>query len=194
MDHLLKWYVRLRYPQYRKAYRLTFDPDGFHHYPFELKAHLKGLSKDTLVASLRKDLATYAVPGMNEELTHTLEALAEGILTLPYTLDFITELIATGRLSRKSKMILLAIIAYLVSPVDVIPEGALRGAGYADDVIFASIALNEIVLEAERQEIAEAWGAHRGHIEHLYTVSSFARENLAELHKQVLTMYKRIFI
>ena len=58
MDHLLKWYVRLRYPQYRKAYRLTFDPDGFHHYPFELKAHLKGLSKDALVISLRKDLAT----------------------------------------------------------------------------------------------------------------------------------------
>jgi uncharacterized membrane protein YkvA (DUF1232 family) len=194
MDHLLKWYVRLRYPQYRKAYRLTFYPDGFHHYPFELKAHLKGLSKEALVTSLRRDLATYSVPGMDGELTHTFEALAEGILTLPYTLDCITELITTGRLSRKSKMILLAIVAYLVSPVDVIPEGALRGAGYADDVIFASIALNEIVLARERQEIAEEWGAHLAHLEHLYTVSSFTRENLAELHKQVVTMYKRIFI
>ncbi|MDE3058957.1 MAG: DUF1232 domain-containing protein [Bacteroidota bacterium] len=191
MLFLLRWYLYSRFPKYRRAYRLVFDPEGFHHYPKELKSQVEIQSPEEICHSLESTLATYRNASGTPRLHETYEAIAAIIVQLPAILEIIIDMVNTRSLSLAEKKRLIAIVAYLVCPVDVIPEGALGGVGFADDAICVGIAANLFLSEGKGR--VSLWDSHELLLEKLRLLNELSRENLPELYSEVRTAYLGIF-
>jgi uncharacterized membrane protein YkvA (DUF1232 family) len=81
----------------------------------------------------------------------------------------------------------------LVNPIDVIPEGPLGGAGFADDVIFASIAYNTVIADTSEKFVSAFWKGEKKIFDSLCSVSASAKETLPELHNDVSKAFQRVF-
>jgi uncharacterized membrane protein YkvA (DUF1232 family) len=57
---------------------------------------------------------------------------------------------------RKSKLILGATIAYLVSPIDLVPD-FVPGLGQLDDAVIALLALHSILNRVDEEVVIEHW-------------------------------------
>lgn len=193
MSIFLRLYLRYRYPKYQRAYRLVFDPDGFHQYPKELRAQLEGTTSIALVQSLSKTLAHYIGTGEESQAKQTIAQIAEVTLALPQILETTIQMANWDSLRNKDKKHCIALVAYLVNPVDIIPEGAFAGAGFADDVIVASIAYNAIIADTSEKFVSAFWKGERKIFESLCSVSASAKETLPELHKEVTKAFHSVF-
>ena len=193
MSLFLKWFLRYRYPKYQRAYRLVFDPDGFHHYPKELKAQLEGTTKEAIFQSLQKTLQPYVVAGKETQTKETIGLLSEVTLALPQILDVTLQLANWNSLARRDRKHCIALVAYLISPVDIIPEGTFGGAGFADDVIFASVVFNAVIAGTSEKFVSAFWKGDKKIFDSLCAVSSSAKETLPELHKEVTEAFQAVF-
>lgn len=193
MSIFLRLYLRYRYPKYQRAYRLVFDPDGFHHYPKELRAQLDGTTSAALAQSLSKTLAPYALADNDSHLKETIAHIADVTLALPHILDATIQMANWNSLRVADKKHCIALVAYLVNPMDIIPEGAFGGAGFADDVLIASIAYNAIIADTSKEFVAAFWKEDKKIFDSLCSISASAKETLPELHKQVADAFRSVF-
>lgn len=193
MSLLLKLYLRYRHPKYQRAYRLVFDPDGFHHYPKELRAQIEGTTSTALIQSLSKTLAPYVATGKDTGAGSTMALIADVTLALPQILDTTIQMANWESLRGKDRKHCIALVAYLVNPIDIIPEGALGGAGFADDVIFASIVYNTIIADTSEKFVSAFWKGEKKIFESLCAVNASAKESLPELHKEVTIAFESVF-
>lgn len=67
------------------------------------------------------------------------------ILLIPDLMALFTRLMADPRISTSLKLEIAAASAYIISPIDLLPEAFLGPAGLIDDAIVAVIALNRVV-------------------------------------------------
>lgn len=193
MSFLLKWYLRYRYPKFQRAYRLVFDPEGFHHYPKELKEQVEGKSKDDTLDALRKTLKPYMVAGKDAQTQNTLTMLAELTPALPQILEMTIQLANWPSLASKDKKHFIAVVAYLVSPVDIIPEGVYGGAGFADDLLFASIAYRTVITDTSEKFVSAFWKGEKKLFETFCALEGAAKESLPELHSEVTKAFQTVF-
>ncbi len=193
MSMFLRLYLRYRYPKYQRAYRLVFDPDGFHHYPKELRTQLEGTTGDALRQSLSKTLAPYVAAGKELQAKETIAQIADVTLALPQILDMTIQMANWESLRDKDKKHCIALVAYFVNPNDIIPEGTFGGAGFADDVISASIAYNTVIADTSAQFVSAFWKGEKKIFESLCSVSASAKEALPELHKEVAKAFQSVF-
>lgn len=193
MSMFLRLYLRYRYPKYQRAYRLVFDPEGFHHYPKELNTQLEGTTADALVQSLSITLAQYVAAGRESQAKETISQIAGVTLALPQILDTTIQMANWESLRDKDKKHCIALIAYLLNPIDIIPEGTLGGAGFADDVIFASIVYNTVIADTSEKFVSAFWKGEKKIFESLCSVSASAKEALPELHKEVTKAFYSVF-
>ncbi len=193
MLFLLRWYLQSRFPKYRRAYRLVFDPEGFHHYPKELKTQVEGQSREEILRSLESTLATYRNKSGTPRLQETYETLAAVIIQLPVILEIVVEMINKSSLSFSEKKNLIAIVAYLVCPIDIIPEGAMGGVGFADDAICASIAINSVLSDGNHEEAKKLWNSHAPILEKIRLLNQLSEENLPNLYSEVRDAYMKVF-
>ena len=56
----------------------------------------------------------------------------------------------------RTRLLVWALIAYLVSPIDLIPD-FIPVIGYADDVVIASLVLRQIVKGSGPEKLEEHW-------------------------------------
>lgn len=84
------------------------------------------------------------------------DTLREIALFLPNFVVLLKRLISDPRVPRKSKLILGGTIAYLVSPIDVIPD-FVPGLGQLDDVVVALLALHSILNRVDDEVVIEHW-------------------------------------
>ena len=59
--------------------------------------------------------------------------------------------------SSKDKTILAAVIAYFVSPIDLIPEAIMGMFGYMDDIALSALALNGLVNRTNEILVRKYW-------------------------------------
>lgn len=192
MLFLLWWYLYSRFPKYRRAFRLVFDPDGFHHYPKELQSQVETLSQEEMVHSFVPALAAYRNKP-DAQLQETYATLARVIIQLPVILDTIIEMVHKTSFSFSEKKKLIAIVAYLVCAIDVIPEKALGGAGFADDAICVSIGLNAFFSEANHDKEKKLWSGDAELLENIQRLNVLSQENLPSLYSEVRGAYMKIF-
>jgi len=83
------------------------------------------------------------------------EARALGLF-VPDCLVLFRRLLADARVSRRAKVLLLAVAAYLAMPVDLVPD-FIPVAGQLDDAIIVAIALRTILRGAGADLIREHW-------------------------------------
>ena len=85
---------------------------------------------------------------------------------LPDTVRLVRRLTRDPTLSRATRWSVWVLLAYLVSPIDLIPD-FVPVVGYADDVIITSIVLRRLVRRAGPEKLREHWPGTADGLAHL---------------------------
>jgi uncharacterized membrane protein YkvA (DUF1232 family) len=80
----------------------------------------------------------------------------DAVLLLPNLLKLLGRLMKDPRVPRRSKLVLGAAIAYVASPVDLIPE-VIPVAGVIDDIFLVAFSLNHLIKRAGSEVVTEHW-------------------------------------
>jgi uncharacterized membrane protein YkvA (DUF1232 family) len=80
----------------------------------------------------------------------------EGALFVPNTVKLVARLVNDPRVSIRRKVPIAAAIAYVVSPIDFIPNSIL-GIGLLDDAVVVSFALDALLANTDAEIISEHW-------------------------------------
>lgn len=100
---------------------------------------------------------------------------ADGVLLLPNLIKLLTRLLRDPRVPRRSKLVIGAAVAYLVSPVDLVPE-FIPVLGFADDVLLASYAVSHLIEVAGEDVVLEHWDGPRDLLELVRSVLEMASD------------------
>lgn len=87
------------------------------------------------------------------------------VLLLPDFFHLLCALALDKRILAKDKAQIGIAIAYIVSPVDLIPEALVGPIGFADDVALAAYTLNRVLNNTDRNIIEEHWKGDRDLLE-----------------------------
>lgn len=85
-----------------------------------------------------------------------MEIAREAILVLPNVAKLLARLARDPRVSIRRKAFAVAALAYVMSPIDLIPD-FIAGFGQFDDLVIAAIAINHLIDGAGREVIEEHW-------------------------------------
>jgi uncharacterized membrane protein YkvA (DUF1232 family) len=85
-----------------------------------------------------------------------LAALRSGVRLLPDLLRLLKRLAADRSLPRGVRVRLWALLAYLVMPVDLVPD-FIPVIGYADDAVIVAVALRSVIRRAGPDAIRRHW-------------------------------------
>jgi uncharacterized membrane protein YkvA (DUF1232 family) len=106
---------------------------------------------------VREDLQPVDGDGTEETAGFSAhDTLREIALFLPNFVILLKRLVTDPRVPRKSKLILGATIAYLVSPIDLVPD-FVPGLGQLDDAVIALLALHSILNRVDEEVVIEHW-------------------------------------
>lgn len=84
------------------------------------------------------------------------ESTADYLLLLPDLFVLFVRLARDIRVSKQSKVVSGIVLAYLISPIDLIPD-MIFGLGWVDDVVLAVYALKRILLDTDQEILLEHW-------------------------------------
>lgn len=88
---------------------------------------------------------------------------------VPNLLKLLTRLVRDPRVPRRSKLLIGGLVAYLASPVDLVPD-FIPGLGMADDVLLAVYAVNHLIEKAGEDVVLEHWDGPSDLLEMVRTV------------------------
>ena len=80
----------------------------------------------------------------------------DAVLMLPNLVKLLTRLLKDPRVPRRSKIVLGASVAYVLSPIDVLPD-FIPVAGVLDDMFLIAFALNHLIERAGEEIVLEHW-------------------------------------
>ena len=75
---------------------------------------------------------------------------------IPDCVVLVKRLVADGRVPRRRKAVLVALVAYLAMPIDLIPD-FLPVIGVLDDAVIAAVAIRDALRSGGRALLAEHW-------------------------------------
>ena len=84
------------------------------------------------------------------------EVALEAALLLPNLLKLMTRLMRDPRVPIRRKVFIGAVMAYVVSPIDLIPDFVV-GLGRLDDIILVSLAVDHLMNGSEEAIVLEHW-------------------------------------
>lgn len=94
---------------------------------------------------------------------------------LPNLVKLLARLVRDPRVPRRSKLVVGAALAYVVSPIDLLPE-FIPLIGLADDVLLAAYAVNHLVEVAGEDVVLEHWDGPRDLLDLVRTVLEVATD------------------
>jgi len=80
----------------------------------------------------------------------------EAALLLPNLLKLLTRLMRDPRVPIRSKVFIAAVVAYIVSPIDLIPDFVV-GLGRLDDIVLTSLAVDHLMKGSDEAIVLEHW-------------------------------------
>ena len=80
----------------------------------------------------------------------------DAVLMLPNLVKLLGRLVKDPRVPRRSKLVLLAAVGYVLSPIDILPE-MIPVAGILDDLFLVAFALNHLIERAGEEIVVEHW-------------------------------------
>lgn len=88
---------------------------------------------------------------------------------LPNLLKLLTRLVKDPRVPRRSKLLVGGALAYLASPIDLIPE-AIPVLGIADDILIVAYSINHLIDKAGLDVVEEHWEGPQDLLEMVRTI------------------------
>lgn len=79
------------------------------------------------------------------------------ILWAPDLFYLVWKLASDSRVPQSERIKLLAVMAYFISPLDLIPEGLLGPVGYLDDIVLVALVLNGLINKSDPELVREYW-------------------------------------
>ena len=113
----------------------------------------------------------------------------EYLLTLPDFFILLCRLAVDKRVGGKQKLLVGGIIAYVISPIDIIPD-FIPFIGYVDDLVLVVYGLNMVLNEVDKQVLIDNWSGEEDIIKLLQRITYFA-ENFID--KNILMKIKGWF-
>ena len=99
--------------------------------------------------------------------------MKEAALALPNLVKLVYRLMKDSRIPRKSKMILGAILGYMVVPLDIVPD-FLPVVGQADDALLLAYGIRHIIDVAGADIVLEHWDGSQDVLELVGQITGFA--------------------
>jgi uncharacterized membrane protein YkvA (DUF1232 family) len=93
---------------------------------------------------------------------------------IPDCLVLVRRLLGDGRLPRRRKAMLVAVLAYLAMPIDLVPD-FIPVAGQLDDALLVAIALRSLVRGGGEQLVREHWPGPESSLQALLRLTAPAR-------------------
>jgi uncharacterized membrane protein YkvA (DUF1232 family) len=84
------------------------------------------------------------------------QLVRDAALLLPNLVKLLGRLLKDPRVPRRSKLVVLAAVAYVASPIDLIPE-VFGVAGVIDDIFMVAFSLNHLIKRAGEEVVVEHW-------------------------------------
>lgn len=84
------------------------------------------------------------------------QLLSDAVLMMPNIIKLVGRLLRDPRVPRRAKITLGLAAAYVVSPIDLIPE-VIPVIGWADDVVIILFAIDSLIERAGREVVEEHW-------------------------------------
>ena len=82
---------------------------------------------------------------------------ADVLLLAPDMFHLLVKLSLDERVPTKQKAKFIGVIAYFISPIDLLPEFLLGPIGYLDDIALTAYVLNNYINAADAQIVRELW-------------------------------------
>jgi len=128
---------------------------------------------------LRKKIEEF----IGKQSNHRADAATPYILLAPDFFVLMARLLKDKRVSAKSKAIAGIVVAYFISPLDIIPEVVTGPFGFLDDIILAAYAISRIMNDVDKQVLLEHWN---GKEDLLQTVQNLVKKAEDLVDKRVL--------
>jgi uncharacterized membrane protein YkvA (DUF1232 family) len=84
------------------------------------------------------------------------ELAIEGVMLVPNVVKLLTRLMRDRRVSMRRKAFIGAVLVYVLSPVDLIPDFVI-GIGRLDDLVLVSMAVDHLMSGTEEEIVREHW-------------------------------------
>jgi uncharacterized membrane protein YkvA (DUF1232 family) len=84
------------------------------------------------------------------------ELAIEGVMLVPNVVKLLTRLMRDRRVSMRRKAFIGAVLIYVLSPVDLIPDFVI-GIGRLDDLVLVSMAVDHLMSGTEEEIVREHW-------------------------------------
>lgn len=97
------------------------------------------------------------------------------MLLLPNLLKLLNRLFADPRVPLRRKVFLAAVIVYVVSPIDLIPDFFV-GIGQLDDILLVSLAVDHLLKGADADVLRQHWDGSDDSLDLVRSVSSWMSE------------------
>jgi uncharacterized membrane protein YkvA (DUF1232 family) len=107
----------------------------------------------------------------------TAGTLSEYLFLLPDLFMLVTRLAMDERVPTKKKVIVGAIITYMVLPIDIIPD-FIPVFGHIDDLVLAVYGLNLIMNEIDKQVLIDNWSGEGNILDLIQTITAKAEQFL----------------
>jgi uncharacterized membrane protein YkvA (DUF1232 family) len=80
----------------------------------------------------------------------------EGVMLLPNVVKLLTRLMRDSRVSMRRKAFIGAVLVYVISPIDLIPDFVI-GIGRLDDLVLVSLAVDHLMSGTDEEIVREHW-------------------------------------
>lgn len=104
---------------------------------------------------------------------------------VPNLVKLLARLLRDPRVPRRSKLVVGAAMAYVVSPIDILPE-FIPVVGFADDLLLAAFAVNHLVEVAGEDVVLEHWDGPRDLLELVRSVLEVASDFIPSRLRRVI--------
>jgi uncharacterized membrane protein YkvA (DUF1232 family) len=115
-------------------------------------------------------------------------ARERAVLLAPEVFTFFARLLVDPRLSRDARHVVTSVLAYFVTPDDVLPEAELGPLGLMDDLFAASHAYRTLRRELPTELLSDAWQADEDLDDAMAMIHAETRAELGKRTKDVLRM------
>ena len=123
------------------------------------------------------------------------QILVNYLTVFPDLIHLSIRLLFDKNIPAENKGILIAALAYVVSPIDLIPD-TIPVAGWIDDLVVLAMALNRY-LDTENEEISEAinryWAGEKNVFETVKHIIDVSEEAVEILSSNIMKLIKSLF-
>lgn len=129
--------------------------------------------EDPVKLKFYEDLRVKAKKWTNEKTGKVGGKLGEYLFMLPDFFILVSRLAVDKRVSAKHKLFVGGIIAYLILPLDIIPD-FIPVIGYVDDLVLVVLGLNLILNEIDEKILRDNWSGEGDVLAHMQKISASA--------------------